>query len=206
MSDPNRPEGWASLGAAWRSDDGGVSFEAVDVDAVRARGATFARRIRRRNAIEVFGCAFVIASGVQIVWTETRPLMVAGGVAIALGATVVAAMLLVRARNAAPPPLDAPTRDILAHERRELDRQARLLERVWVWYLAPLLPGVILICSDELLLAIERGSPYAIVEAAGFFLAALLAFVFVGWLNARSARRLRLRARGIVSEDDVDAP
>ena len=56
MSDPNRAEGWASLGAAWRSNDGsGAAFEAIDVGAVRARSAAFARRIRRRNLVEVLG-------------------------------------------------------------------------------------------------------------------------------------------------------
>ncbi|MBN9160870.1 MAG: hypothetical protein J0I07_07900, partial [Myxococcales bacterium] len=163
-------------------------------------------RIRRRNVLEVLGGAIIVAAGVRIVWTETRPLMIAGGVAMALGALLMTSVILLRARNASPPPLDAPTRDVLAYERSELERQARLLERVWVWYLAPLLPGVALIYTDELLRAIERGEPGAIATSIALFIAALLCFVVVGRLNARSARRLRDRARGVAeAADDAEA-
>ena len=112
------------------------------------------------------------------------------------GALFVAAFLLARARNLRAPDPAAPTSEVLAHERAQIERQARLLERVWIWYLAPLLPSVALIYADSLQRALARsdGAPGTGVGViVALFAASLGLFVLIGWINRRAARRLRER-------------
>jgi hypothetical protein len=197
------PQGWAALGASWRGgasageSGDGSAFDAIDVDELKARSASFARTIRHRNLREVVAGVVVIASGLWIAWTAWSTLVAIGGVAMAIGAASVTTVILLRARNIVPPPPDAPTPEIIAYERAQLERQARLLERVWAWYLAPLLPGIVAIYVDVFLRA-----PHARPRIGAMFLGTLAFFVFLGWLNARAARRLRSRMEILPRADE----
>jgi hypothetical protein len=85
---------------------------------------------------------------------------------------------------------------VLAYERAELDRQARLLERVWIWYLAPLLPSIVLLYAEGIQrsLAQEGGARSAgLAIHLTLFAVSLGLFVFLGRLNRRAARGLRER-------------
>jgi hypothetical protein len=131
------PQGWDALGASWRADvSARSSFEDVDADVVRARAADLARKIRRRNVRELVAGALGAIAGGWIAYDASSLLLLLGGVAMAVGALTVTAIIVLRARNVSPPPLDAWTREVIAFERSELERQARLLERSWTWYLA----------------------------------------------------------------------
>jgi hypothetical protein len=211
MSRENEPnggdlEGWERLGAAWRNEPVGAP-PPIDVAEVRRRADAFARTIRRRNLREIAAGAVVIAGGAGIAATAPARLGQLGGVAMVLGAIAVSLFIALRARNRPAPPPAAPTREVLAHERAELERQARLLERVWIWYLAPLLPSVVLIYADALIRALGRSGPertVGIALSAGLFGASLAFFVLIGRLNARAAQRLRARmAQWPPPEDDL---
>jgi hypothetical protein len=200
MSDETRnggeaPEGWGPLGESFRADPADASsFEGVDGGAVRARAETFARKIRRRNLREVAAGAFVVAGGVTIAARAPTALGLAGGVAMALGAIFVSVFIFLRARNLRAPEPAAPTSEVVAYERAQLERQARLLERVWLWYLAPLLPSVALIYAESLQRALDRPDPTGgVALTAALFAASLGVFVVIGWINKRAARGLRER-------------
>lgn len=206
MTDPtNRPEGWDRLGAEWRAPGAAEPasvFAGFDPQEVRARAAAFARRIRHRNVREIVAGAVVVLAGVRIAYRAHTLLVTLGGASMAIGAAFVTASILLRARNLASPPSDAPTRDVLAYERAQLERQARLLERVWVWYLAPLVPSVVLIYADVLSRALAEGRPLAL--PLGRALATLLVFVLIGWMNGRAARALRARMPALGSVDEAE--
>jgi hypothetical protein len=202
MSDPNDREQrlWAELGEQWRKDAAGAArLAAVDPDVVRARAGKLARTIRRRNARELVAGAVVIAFGVYRMSTATAWLAQLSGAAMIAGAAFVSAVLLRRGGNLPPPPPTAVTSEVMAFERAELERQAALLERVWLWYIAPLLPGIALSLADSYVEAVRAGRPLWLFAPIVALCAAVL--VGVGWLNARAARRLRVRARVVVDED-----
>ncbi len=197
MNNPQQPEGWSSLGAKWRSNHGAAErLQAVDIQQVRARAAQFASKIRRRNAIELFACLFVAVVALRMTLFEERRLLIASGVALLVGVFIVTATILLRARSTLAPQLQAPTREFLQHERRELERQAHLLENVWLWYLAPLLPGVVLSISDEVLVAVEHQDQGALALSVVSLVAAISFFFLVGLHNRRAAVQLRARVEG----------
>ncbi len=201
MNNPQQPEGWTSLGAKWRSDSSKVDgLHAVDIEQVRARADKFAGKVRRRNAIELSACLVVAMAALWMAIFEERPLLIASGVALLVGVTIVAATIWFRARNVVAPRLEAPTRDFLQHERRELERQAHLLENIWLWYLAPLLPGVVLSIVDELLIAAQHQDQNALALSVMSLAIALIFFFAVGRLNGRAARRLRARVDALTAE------
>lgn len=187
----NIPEGWADLGAQWRAQP--ATTVAVEIADTRRRAHVFARKILLRNTREAIAALVVIVAGLHIAWDASHTLGRSSGVALAIGALFVLVVLLVRGGNQPAPPSDAPTSVALAHEHAELERQARLLERVWLWYLAPLAPGMCLVSADELRSAIERDDAFAIALSLGWSGLAIAAFVFVAWLNRRAARKLRER-------------
>ncbi|APR78219.1 Hypothetical protein A7982_03566 [Minicystis rosea] len=188
------PEGWGHWGASFRAASPPASFDDVDLDVVRRRAEAFSRRTRRRNAREIAAGALVVLGGIAIATHAPTRLGMLGGVAMALGATIVSLFIVLRARNHPAPAPTAPTREVLAYERAQLERQARLLERVWIWYLAPLLPSIVLIYAESLLRALEGGGPgrnAGIAVAVGLFVATIAFFVWLGRMNARAARKLR---------------
>jgi hypothetical protein len=203
MSDPtNEPEGWDTLGASWRSaSPGASSFEDVDPAVVRTRADAFARSIRWRNVREVVAGTIVVVAGARTALHSSSLLVSIGGASMALGAVSVTAVIVTRARNAAPPPSDAPTRAVLAFERAELDRQARLLERVWLWYLAPFLPSLVAIYAAALLSALEKGENRGVIVSLGLFVGSLGFLGAVGWVNTRAARRLRAQMALLPAEN-----
>lgn len=197
MSDSSGgPEGWDVLGAKWRSADEPPRFTEVDLEEVRARSWAFARRIRWRNAREIAAGVLVMGTGIQIAVGADTSLREIGGVALALGALVVTGVIGFRGQNLVVPAIDAPTREALAHERSQLERQAHLLERVWAWYLSPFFPSIILLYADALLRSLGREGPartLGVILTVVLFVATAGLFFAIGWLNIRAARALRAR-------------
>lgn len=202
--DDSAPEGFADLGAAWRSEgDESPSFSDVDVARVRARAEAFSGTIRRRNAAELVASLFVLGFSAVIAARSTSRLGVAAAASLASGVVVVVAILLRRGRPNTPPPPDAPTREVLAFHRAELERQATLLAGAWLWYVGPLVPGIVLVTVDSYAQSVaahpERAGAAAVL-AAGVLALSGAVLVGVAWLNRRAAARLRAQARTIAEE------
>ena len=77
--------------------------------------------------------------------------------------------------------------------RSELVRQRDLLRSVWWWYLAPFVPGLLLILGG---VALERPGRWGWLAPG---IVAAVTFVGIGLLNQRVARKLQRRI------DDLDA-
>jgi hypothetical protein len=144
------------LSTLWRSapTDGPP---VADLGAIAARSTTLRRGSNRRNVRETFagvlGVAIVLAFGAV---AASSLLLQVGCVALVLGQIVVLGVLWRRGRPRPAPRLEAPTEDHLAYLRAELVRERNLLGSVWRWYLAPVLPGLLLVWGGILL----QLSPY----------------------------------------------
>lgn len=208
MADPKRddatPEGFGDLGAAWRDADlGSDAFADVDLERVRSRAEAFSRKIRRRNAAEILASLFVLGWAALTAARATSPLGLAAGASLGLGVVVVAAVLLRRGRPGVQPRPEAPTRAVLAFHRGELERQARLLHGAWLWYVGPLVPGVVLVLANAYAESVRANPGRA--GAAAVVTGGVLALSFavlggVAWINRRAASRLRAQAREIAED------
>jgi hypothetical protein len=160
---------------------------------VMKAASKFQRQIRLRNFIEY------AAGGVVMVWTlhsalfVPAPLLVkAGSVLLALGALVVVTVLRKRGHAAGDPPFSAATSELVAWHRSELARQRDLLYRVPVWYLGPLLPGMLAIVVGRWLERPDRVRDVAIAMAI-----IAVAFGATAALNWAAARKLDRKLRDL---------
>ena len=145
----------------------------ISLDEIRRRAGSFENRIRNRNLREYLGAAVVALAFTFYIFKFSDWAIRAGSVLVLAGTAYVVVQLYRRSR-----PLTLPSElGLIASVefyRRELERQRDLLRSVWSWYLAPLLPG---------LLVISRGKIITIAINA-------LVFGAVWWLNQRGADRL----------------
>lgn len=182
---------WSDLGTLWR-EQRVSAFAEVDVAAIRTSSDRFAKKVRARNLTELVAAALLVVFGSIEFFRAPQVLLKLGMAAMVLGAIAVTAVLLTRGKNLPPPPDDAPTREVIDHARTELERQADLLERVWLWYLLPVTPSMFLVYGHALVEAIAAGK--SIWGPIGLFAGTAAFFVFVYFLNLRSARKHRALA------------
>jgi hypothetical protein len=118
---------------------------AITADEMRARAARFERKVRRRNLIEYAAGVFV---SVVLGWYATfpEPATVLWPVANVM---IIAGVLFVmwnlhRIARAAATPAHAGAAGLIAFQREQLARQRDTLKSVWLWYIAPVVPGLML--------------------------------------------------------------
>lgn len=152
------------------------------------RATRFERTIRLRNAIEYVAAALVVTLfGAFAIWMPLPvPTMRVGAALIAIGGIVVAWQLHRRA-SLALPDMGLP---VLLRHRTELVRQRDALASVWLWYLLPLVPGLVLMLLGpaidggwDLLLRLRFADAAALALPPAFF-------VWVWWINRRAAAKL----------------
>lgn len=161
----------------------------LDADALARADTRFRRRIRRRDSVEYI--AGLLAAGVfanMALQTPDWGIRIAC-VAIILGTAIVMRNLWKRRPNSPGSSLGTSS---LAFYRATLVAQREALASVWRWYLAPPVPGMVL-----LLLAVLRASAEHMPLWAAFLAIGLTAtpVVAIFWgihrLNRVGARRLQ---------------
>lgn len=171
-----------------------------DPEELARLSAKFDRTIRRRNWREYGAAALVVALnlywafGAEGLAERIAMLLIAGG---ALFAAVMIAL------RGTPPAsrLTQPIAAALAGFREDLARQERLLTQVPRTYIAPLVPGLVLLALAPLIDG-TASSTTAALTAAGLLLAVVaLVFAVVIKLNAAAARRLRDLIRKLDEQD-----
>jgi hypothetical protein len=106
------------------------------------RARRFQRRIARRNFLE-YAAALLVCIGFGFyLWKFPDPLMRIGSLLSILGTLVVVWQLHQRASSRPLPGMESilPSRDF---HRAQLVRQRDALRSVWLWYVAPLVPGML---------------------------------------------------------------
>jgi hypothetical protein len=163
----------------------------VTVEQIRANADKFHSAVRRRNRIEYTAAVFVVAVFGLYIWVFPIPLMRLGSLLIIAAAIFIMAWIHFRA-SAIPIPSHIPFMDYMSRYREELRRQQSALRTVWLWYLAPWVPGVGLFT-----IGMGRLFERALGNRAPLWPIALVTAIMVGvfagaWLlNLRGARRLQ---------------
>ncbi len=111
------------------------------VEQIRANADKFQSAVRRRNRIEYAAGAFVVAGFGSYIWIFRSPLMQLGSFLVITGAIFIMVWIHFRA-SAKPIPSHISFMDYISRYREELRRQQSALRTVWLWYLAPLAPGL----------------------------------------------------------------
>ena len=178
--------------ALWRRQ--AYETTAVPPGRLRARMRRARSRVLVRNALEYAAAAFVIAVFAYRAVQLDEPLMKIGSGLIVLGALVVAIELGRRSSFRTPSDEAAASMHFL---RDELVRQRKAVESVWLWYLAPFVPGMSLFLLGRMMAAApeQRGPVWiAIAFTIGVFAA-------VWGLNRLAAWRLREEIRELETEE-----
>ena len=169
----------------WKGQD--MAPQTLTPDTLESRSRRLDNRIRNRNRFEYLaGGIVIIASLLLGGWlllggpVGQPDLMVGGGfVALALGALV--SMIQLRRKTGGTTLPDGAQSSVNSY-RAELVRQRDALRSVFGWYIAPFLPGFLLIYGASLL------DPSAMLWAVLLPAVITVAFlVWVVWANRRAA-------------------
>jgi hypothetical protein len=160
---------------------------ALPLDEVRKGADKLYRYIWWRNLVEYAACVVVVVGFASYIFTLPHPLQKIGSVLVILATLYVAWQLHRRASAVAPEA--AGTMPLLQFARSQMVRQRDALRSVFVWYIAPFLPGMALFMAGTL---IEKRAKVALgpVDAVG---SAVLVGILVGvwWINRLAARKLQ---------------
>jgi len=159
-------------------------------DQIVHKAQEFEKKIRWRNLREYAAAILVIAAfGTYIVIFENPAIRLGSSLIIAAAAYVV--WHLHRRGAARDLPAAGGFSACLDFYRAELARQRDLLRSVWLWYVAPFIPGFIVL---------GLGSAQANPDRSGSFVNAIsvaLVVLVIVWLNRHGARKLQREIDGL---------
>ena len=163
----------------------------MSVEEVRLKASKFQRTISSRNARELIVGALLVILFASFAWMAQSPLGKAAELLSAAGVAFVMWQLLRQAKAATIDEVCLVT-DWAQFHRDQLVRQRDALRGVWLWYLAPLVPGGALhwIAAGQADLA--KGNLIAAVATSALgILAMVLVFSVILWLNLKAAKGLQ---------------
>lgn len=168
----------------------GVQMSLVEI---QQKAGRLYRQIHRRNLREyvavvvvVLGFGFYIYHFHSVVVRVGSSLVIAGGLYVAYQ--------LHRRASARALPEDCGFECCLDFHRRELERQRDALRAIWSWYLAPMIPGLLVFLIGT---TFPRKPPgigvlYWLPFVVGVTICTLV-FIWIGKRNRGAARRLQKR-------------
>lgn len=157
------------------------ALQALPADELAAQSRRLQHTVGRRNRRETLAAGLVVVVFLAYAWIFPHWLTKLGALLTVAGAGVMLWQL--RRRAPARPQPEALAENVLQFHRGELARQRDSLRAVWLWYVAPVVPGLLLFLGGR---QIENGhwQPGVVVVVAG-----VMAGV-VG-INRRAASRLQ---------------
>jgi hypothetical protein len=161
----------------------------MSIGEIRMRARKHERMVRRRNTIEYFAVALVVASFAYNVWHLHAALMRLGS-SLCIAGLIYMAVQLHRRGSAKDVPPEMGLLSGIDFHRSELERQRDLLCGSWSWYLGPLLPGIAVLAVGALIHSPNltwRG----IVFVVAFCVATALVFWRVRRLHLKGAENLQ---------------
>jgi hypothetical protein len=187
---PNEPQP-DDIRNVWQNQP--VENKPMPLEEIRRKARQFEKRIRRRNLREyIAGGAGIIIFTVYL-FIFKSPTARAGSALIIAGMLCILFQLYKRATPGTLPADLALTASLDFH-RRELVRQRDLLRTVWLWYVGPIVPGIVVFGMG---VKPAHGSA-SLLNAVPFF--TILGVVL--WLNYRAAQRL---TRQIAEIDNLES-
>jgi hypothetical protein len=159
------------------------ALQPLSAEALLAQAQRLQQRLRRRNRRELVAGALVAL--VFLVYAVVFPHWLSKLGALLTVAGVGYTLWQLQRRAAGVPSAAALGASVLQCHRAELVRQRDALQAVWRWYVAPLVPGLVLfLCGRQ----IENGRWHP-----GLFAICAVVLGLVVWLNRLAARRLQKR-------------
>jgi hypothetical protein len=152
---------------------------AVALEDIRARASHFERRIGRRNLREGVAGAIAMAVYTFYIWKFTSILARVGSAMVIAGVLVVMWRIYHEGR-ASRLPQELGLSASLEFHRQQLVQQRNLLRTVLRWYLAPLIPGLVVFSAGIL-------PPFRLAPCLLIFTGL---FGWIWWVNQRAAERL----------------
>lgn len=159
----------------------------MSLDQLRHRSRRLARMVSLRNLLEYVTGAFLVIGFGWMAWTVPSSLMRVGAV-LNVAAVIFVVHHLHRHGSARAMPADLGLTSCLQFHRGELERQRDLLRGAWKWYLAPLMPGLILIHLGTMVAHPERASR-AVLGLAG----TLVLYWLIAGANRDAAKKIQGR-------------
>jgi Flp pilus assembly protein TadB len=159
----------------------------MSAEQIRKRAGSFEKKIMWRNVREYISGGIAAVLFVYFIATNHDPLFRAACVVMIVGLAYVAWQLH-RKGSAKSVPEEMGAASSLQFYRKQLERQRDMAASVWSWYLAPLVPGLILFAISS---ALADPRPRKLIFLALFYGFSAGLFVFIWKLNARGARCLQ---------------
>jgi hypothetical protein len=155
----------------------------MPIDEIRSKAQQFEKRVSRRNLREYIGGALGIAIFTIYLFIFRNPVARAGSVLIIAGVVMIMIQIYKRASPGSLP-VDLALTASLEFHRRELVRQRDLLRSVMWWYIAPIVPGLVVFGAGV--------TPRHAAGAGALINAILLVCIFgaIYWANHRAAQVL----------------
>ena len=163
----------------------------------------FERRVQWRNFREYAGSAVVIACfGYYISIFQSA--LIRTGCGLVMAGTVFVAFTLHRRGTARRLPAELALHTCLDFHRSQLEQQRDLLRSVWLWYLLPFVPGLVVFEAGLLAQALAQPNAAAHeTRAVTTFVIAMvgcgLVLVSIGILNQRAASKLQREIDGLAA-------
>lgn len=160
----------------------------VTVEQIRAKADKFQSAVRRRNRVEYAAGVLVVAGFGSYIWIFRTLLMQLGSILIIAAAIFIMVWIRFRA-SANPIPSHISFMDYVSRYRDELRRQQSALRTVWLWYLAPFVPGFALFTAG--MSRLVEHAPGSRLPMWPFLVVMVGVFAGVWLLNLWGARRLQ---------------
>ena len=178
------------LKSLWKSQP--LDVETVSLDAIRSVANGFHAAILRRTRQEESACYLVMLIFGVFAWFQETTMMRTGCVLIILGTLVMLYQLRKRAAiRALPTQYVAST--YVDYFRAELVRQRDALRAIWLWYIAPAVPGVAVLVWG---MAEKDLSGFPWLPMLALF---VVPFGVVVWMNLKVAHEMQQKI------DELDA-
>lgn len=199
----NKPVTPGDLRSLWQTMP--IETVTVSLEEMRAKATGFQKRIRRRNFFEYAATVVVV---IVLCWYATLPSRagllwpISNGLII-VGMLVVALNLHRRAR-ATSLPVQASAQSLIDFQRMELTRQRDALRSVWLWYILPVVPGIILWFIAIGIDMTARNPERALVALSGAAIVVALVFAIIILLNLLGAARMQKMIDDLSRYTDMD--
>src|SRR5450759_52396 len=178
---PNEPLPDDDIRNVWQNQP--LENKPMPIDEIRSKAQQSEKRINRRNLREYIGGAIGIAIFTFYLFKFPSPMARAGSLLIIAGIVFIMIQIYKRASPGRLPADLAPTASLEFH-RRELVRQRDLLRSVLWWYIAPIIPGLVVFGAG--VTPRHAAGAGAVINAVPL----VCLFGLILWANHRAAVRL----------------
>ncbi len=159
----------------------------MSIDVLRNRADKFERRVIRRNIREYISS--LLAAGVFVYFfATTQAILFRLAYALFIAGLAWVVLQLHRKGAVKTMPATMGTSTSLQFFRTQLERQRDAVQSIWSWYLAPLVPGFLLLTVGTI---VARPNRHGLASAASMDVFVVALFFVVWKINVRAARCLQ---------------